>query len=411
MVKRLSRISPVRSLPPSVVGAAPASRMSGVRPVHVHAMIDGLGCGGAQLVLADFAELAPLAGVTLTVGYLREERDDAALVRLRELGLEATLLGTSGLLAPADIRRTRRHLARVSPDIVHTHLKYADVLGGVGARSLGIPAVSTLHEAAWSGTRRETARQRVAALARRLCADRLIAVSEAARSSYLATGWDRPERVITVYNGIAARDASTGGEAVRARFGLGPGDLVVTMVSALRPEKGHDVALRTFGSLQPRFPELRLLVVGDGPRRSEIERLAAPFGPSVVMAGYQADVASILGATDVLLQPSYVDAFPTTLLQAMQASVPVVATAVGGIPEILSPGAGVLIPPPSEPDRVAAGLVPLLQDPALRRQVGKGGMQHFRQRFSEQSWMTGTRAVYEQVLESHSPRLPLARRA
>jgi glycosyltransferase involved in cell wall biosynthesis len=385
--------------------------MSGPASLHVHAVIDGLGCGGAQLMLADFAELAPLAGVTLTVGYLREERDDAALVRLRELGVDPVLVGATSLVGPADVRRVRRHLARIRPTLVHTHLKYADVLGGVGARSLGIPAVSTLHEAAWYGTRRETARQRVAALARRACADRLIAVSEAARSNYLATGWDRPERVATVYNGIAASDAASDGERTRARLGLEPGDLVMAMVSVLRREKGHEVALSTFASLRRRFPRLRLLIVGDGPRRAEIERMAAELGPSVVMAGYQADVASVLSAADVLLHPSYVDAFPTALLQAMAASVPVVATAVGGIPEILGAGTGILVASPPEAARLAAALVPVLEDSALRRRIGSSGRERFVRRFTAESWMRGTRAVYEQALASHPRRLPFARRS
>lgn len=373
--------------------------MSEPAPLRVHALIDGLGCGGAQMLLADFAELAPRVGVRLTVGYLQDERDDAALMRLRELGLDPVRVGTDRLLAPADVRRVRRHLARVRPALVHTHLKYADVLGGVAARSLGLPAVSTLHEAAWSGPRRETARQRVAALARRVCHQRLIAVSKAARSSYLATGWDRPHRVVMVYNGIAARAPEASPEQVRARLGLGPDELVVTMVSALRPEKAHEVALGTFATLRDRFPRLRLLVVGDGPRRDEIERMAAEAGPGVVMAGFQADVAGILSGTDVLLHPSHVDAFPTALLQAMDAAVPVVATAVGGIPEILGDGTGLLVPPPPDPERVATALVPLLQDAELRRRIGASGRDDFLRRFSAESWVRGTRAVYEQALE------------
>lgn len=379
-------------------------------PLQVHALIDGLGCGGAQLLLADFAELAPLAGVTLTVGYLRDERDDAALVRLKEAGVAPVLVGVSRLLGPTDLRRVRRHVARIRPSLVHTHLKYADVLGGISARSLGIPVVSTLHEATWRGTRRERARQRVAGLTRRACADRIIAVSEAARSSYLATGWDRPNRLMTVYNGIRPHDRVEARDQARARFGLGPSDVVLLMLSALRPEKAHDVALKTFALLSRRFPQLRLLIVGDGPRRAEVERLAGEFGSGVVMAGYQADVASPLAAADVLLHPSHIEAFPTALLEAMAASVPIVATAVGGIPEILGEaGAGVLVPPPPEVDRLAAAITPLLEDPALRWRIGSNGRQRFRRCFSAQNWLHGTRAVYEEALASHAHRMPFAR--
>jgi glycosyltransferase involved in cell wall biosynthesis len=377
--------------------------MSSPTPLHVHALVDDLGCGGAQLVLADFAELAPLVALRLTVGHLRETEDDAALVRLRRVGVEPEPVGATSLIGVADILRVRRHLARVRPALVHTHLKYADVLGGIAARSLGIPVVSTLHEAAWSGTRRHNAQQRVAAGVRRLCADRLIAVSAAARSSYVSTGWERPDRVATVYNGIVDRDSGDGA-ATRARLGLGPGDVVVAMVSALRPEKGHDVALGAVAMLRHRVPRLRLVIVGDGARRAQIERAASELGSCAVIAGYQSDVPAILAASDVLLHPSYIEAFPTALLQAMAASVPVVATAVGGIPEILADGTGVLIPPPPDAERIAARLEPLLGDPVLRRRLGEAGRARFRARFSADSWLRGTRAVYEDVLAAHRRR-------
>jgi glycosyltransferase involved in cell wall biosynthesis len=370
----------------------------------VHALIDDVGCGGAQLVLADFAELAPLAAVRLTVGYLHAADDDAALLRLRRAGIEPLPVGATSLIGGRDVVRVRRHLSAVRPALVHTHLKYADVLGGIAARSLGIPVVSTLHEAAWHGARREAARQRVAAGVRRRCADRLIAVSAAARSSYLATGWDRPERVDTVYNGIVVR-TSGAGPATRARLGLAPDDVVATMVSALRPEKGHEVALDALALLHARHPRLRLLIVGDGARRAHIERLAAAHGGSAVVAGYQADVAGILAASDVLLHPSYADAFPTALLQAMAAAVPVVATAVGGVPEVLADGGGVLVEAPPDAARVAAALAPLLGDPALRRRIGAAGHAQFGARFDAERWVLSTRAVYDKAMDARPQRV------
>src|SRR4051794_26479070 len=140
--------------------------MDGPGVVHVHALVDGLGLGGAELVLADFAAVAPSVGVRLTIGYLAEQQHDAAWARLRDLGAEPTLVGAGSLLGPADVWRVRRHLAAVRPDLVHTHLKYADVLGGIAAGTLRMPAVCTLHESHWSGTPRERARQRVAGLVR-----------------------------------------------------------------------------------------------------------------------------------------------------------------------------------------------------------------------------------------------------
>jgi glycosyltransferase involved in cell wall biosynthesis len=350
-------------------------------------------------MLAQFAELAPTVGVTLTVGYLHSERDGAALRRMRRVGVDPVLVPTSSLLGRRDIGRVRAHIASVRPDVVHTPLKYADVLGGIAARSLGVPVVSTLHEAAWGGTLADRAKQRVAALVRRHCAARVIAVSDAARRSYLSTGWDRPERVVRIYNGVVIDDAAGWRDGSRRRTDVDSRDLVVAMVSALRPEKAHEHAFAALDLLLPRFPNLRLLVVGDGPRRPELDRMAARFGRRAVMVGFQEDVAGILAGVDVLLHPSYVDAFPTALLEAMAVSVPVVATAVGGIPEIVTDGVtGVLVAPPPHPARISDALAELLGDQQRRRVLGEQGRRRFESDFSAAAWVQQTRGVYDGVV-------------
>ena len=346
-------------------------------------------------MLADFAALAPTIGIELSVAHLAEGTGDAAHARLRALGVASTLVPAHGM-RPSGVAAVRRHLAAARPDLVHTHLKYADVIGGVAARSLGIPVVSTLHEAAWRGRPAEHARQRIAALVRRRCADRVVAVSDAARASYLATGWERRDRVAVVRNGIPPRRAARSRAEERERLGLPPGAPVLAMVSALRPEKGHEVAFEAFGRLLARHPDARLLVAGDGPRRAELERLA---GPGIVLAGHQDDVASLLRASDLLLHPSLVEAFPTSLLEAMQASLPVVATSVGGIPEIVDDGVtGLLVASPPQPGAVAAAAERLLADPGLRAAMGARAETRFAERFSADVWMRETRAVYDAVM-------------
>ena len=347
-------------------------------------------------MLADFAALARGAGLELSIAHLSEDGTGmAASERLAAVGIRSTHIPARGLRA-AGVIAVRRHLASVRPQIVHTHLKYADVLGALAARSLGIPVVSTLHEAAWRGRPADHARQRLAALVRRYCDDRVIAVSDAARSSYLATSWDRPERVAVVLNGISERRPSQPPAAVRERLGLPARAPVLAMVSALRPEKGHEVAFAAFEDLRARHPEARLLVAGDGPRRAELERLA---GPGVTMAGHQDDIASLMGAVDVLLHPSHSEAFPTSLLEAMQASLPVIATRIGGIPEIVVDGeTGLLVPAPPEPRAVAAAAERLLGDPGLRRRLGVAAAARFADRFSAGVWLRETRAVYEEVM-------------
>lgn len=371
--------------------------MTTARPLRVHVLIDSLGLGGAETLVAEFAIGARAAGVKVSVAYL--DAGGAAIERLRDAGVEPVHVPVHSLLRPRDHKAVRDHLDAVRPDLLHTHLGYADLLGGLAARRLGIRSVSTLHVTAWSGTIRERAKFRLTALARRRCAARIIAVSEAARRSYLDTGWERAERVVTVHNGIADTAVPGAGAAIRHELGIGSDELVLGMVSVLRGHKGHEAAGAAVKLLIGRFPRLRLLIVGDGPKRTEMERALAPLGDRVLFAGYREDVIDVLDAVDVLLHPSGVDAFPTALLEAMAARVPVIATAVGGIPEAVVDGeTGFLIGAPATAEAVATALEPLLVDPQLRLRMGAQGRERFESEFTVARWIARLLPVYESVL-------------
>lgn len=367
--------------------------------MRVQVLIDSLNWGGAETLLADYASGARAAGLEVGVGYLS---DRSQLVpSLRELGIEPRLVPINSLLGRRDRRLVRDHLAATGADILHTHLGYADVLGGLAAHSLGMPSVSTVHVMEWGGSWRDRAKDRLMFAARRRRADRVIAVSEAARSSYLATGWDEPDHVVAVHNGVRAELEPGAGPRLRRELGLRDDDLVLAMVTVLRHGKGHDLAAKAVRELLPEHPNLKLLVLGDGPDRAEIEDQLAVAGDAVVMPGFRRDVLAVLDGVDVLLHPSRVDAFPTALLEALAAGTPVVATAVGGIPEIVADGeSGVLLPPRPGVGELADALRPLLEQPELRRRMGERGRHAFERSFTVERWMQRLLPVYEQALRT-----------
>ena len=372
-------------------------------PLRVHVLIDSLNWGGAETLLADYAAGAPAAGIELSVGYLQDVNGSPSAAALRARGIEPQLIGVRKLLDVESVLRVRRHLARVRPDVVHTHLGAADVHGTMAARSLRMPVVSTIHLVAPPALgeldRREAARERLMAVTRRHGSHRVIAVSDAARDAYLRAGLDRASRVVTVHNGIAARRPQRSREQLRAELGLPADAPVVAMVSVLRAGKGHDVGIEAVRALRERHPQLRLLVVGDGPARAEVEARAAPLGDAVVLTGFRRDVVELLAASDMLLLPSRMDAFPTSLLEAASVGVPAVATAVGGIPEIVDDGeTGLLIPAPPEAGAVTAAIGALLDDPDLRVRLGEAARDRFAARFTAERWAARCRAIYDDVL-------------
>lgn len=369
-------------------------------PLRVHALVDQLGPGGAEFLLADFAAAAADAGIEFSVASLKPLTPPApGAERLRRVGVEPLAVPVRKTIHPRELQRVRRHLAGVRPDLVHTHLSTSDFLGGIAARTLAIPSVSTIHADWWPRGLADRARTAFASRARRHCAAVVIAVSESARKTYLAEGRDRPGHVIVVRNGIVDRSRPGSGPALRAELGLGPDALVISAISRLGPEKNFGTAIEAVGALSHRFPQLRLVIAGDGPEREALERQAAPLGGRVVIAGHREDAMCLLDASDVVIHPSHFDALPTTLLEAMSASVPVVATAVGGMLEIIENGAsGVLVAPPPSPQRFAAALEPLLADPGLRARLGKAARERYEREFGAAPWLGRMRAVYDRVL-------------
>lgn len=368
--------------------------------VDVLALIDHFVLGGAETMLSRFALAAPRAGIRLSLACLREWDGNPAATPLREAGIEPVNLDLVGRPGPHALRRVRAHMAKVAPQIVHTHLGTSDLLGSIAARSLGIPAISTIHTTHWGHGRELPVRRLVSATV-----DRVIAVSDSAREEYLRAGLARPDKVVTIHNGIDVEPAPGAGAQVRRDLGIAADDFVVVMISALRAEKAHDVAVVAIRSLRARHPRLRLVIAGQGLLREQIAADAADLGDAVVMAGLRPDVMRVLDAADVCLQPSRREAFPTTIIEAMAAGVPVVATATGGIPEILdAPALGVLIPAPPSAEAVAAAIASLIEAPQWRRALAAAARQAYEQRFTAGPWVAQTRALYDEVLAERAAR-------
>jgi glycosyltransferase involved in cell wall biosynthesis len=361
--------------------------------IAVLAVIDHFVMGGAETLLTRFAAATAGSSIRLSIACLEELDGNPAAAPLYDLGIPPVNLNVPGRPGLKALRTVRRHIRAVDPQIVHTHLGSSDMIAGLAARTLGVPAVSTIHAAKWGSS--DNLRRRLV----KTCATRVIAVSDYARQVYLEHGWARADQIVTVHNGIDVEATAGAGADVRRELGLDPDDLVVGMVSALRPEKGHDIAIEVIRMLRRRFPNLRLVVVGRGDLTEQIRSEVADLGDTVVMAGIRHDVMRMFDAFDVCLHPSRADAFPTTVIEAMAASVPVLATAVGGIPEIVTDRrTGILVPAPPTAAAFAEPLERLLREPALRGELAVAGRAEYERRFTTEPWVAGTKAVYESVL-------------
>jgi glycosyltransferase involved in cell wall biosynthesis len=261
----------------------------------------------------------------------------------------------------------------------------AVAVGALAARRAGVPHVWFVHEVLAGDRPMLRSLLGPRHLARMICRHSRLVVVNSLASGRAFAGCAGVE---VVYNGLPeGAGRATPRPGLKGELGLGPDDRAVGVVGTLFPGKGQREAVLAMASLAARFPRLKLLLVGapaDEKYVRAIEKLVARHGLAgrVILAGYRPDLAEILALLDLVVVPSTVDSFGRVALEAMAAEVPVLAVARGGLPEIVRPGeTGFLVDGP-EPDRLAAGMAAVLDDPARARQVAARAAQEVHRRFS-----------------------------
>jgi glycosyltransferase involved in cell wall biosynthesis len=377
---------------------------STLRVCHV---IHTLAPGGAERVLTDLARAAPQADLELSVISLMPAAEHHYVRQLGELGVRVRSMDLLSRWDPRAFSRVLPLVRELRPDLLHTHLKHADLIGAFAARQLALPMVSTLHVIEERPAPLLRVQRWLAARARMNTADRTLVVSEAMRRWYLGTFPADPARVLTVHNGVMQPVLMVGAEErdrLRERLGVPRGGVMATIVGLLRPGKGH-ADLITAAAELPATLDLHIVVVGDGPLRPALEAMAGRDGVRgrVHFTGYRMDVPAILAASDIVVQPSLFDALPTALIEGLAAGLPAVACGVGGIVDIVTPDVGILVPP-GDPAALARSLVELVGDPERRRQLGRAARRRFEQEFDAVRWVGRLRSIYDEVIADHASR-------
>ena len=369
-------------------------------------IIHSLGPGGAEQLLVELAQVADEGGFTISVVGLVGEPDAVNAKALADLGVPVRSLGLPSRWDPRGITRALRVVSELRPDVIHTHLKHADLVGAVAARRFGVPQISTLHVIEDVSSGPAYVKRWIAGRVRGIVAARTIAVSDAQRRWYLENFPAAPERVVTIHNGVLpGRPLPTEGRAaVRSSLGRSEADVLVANVALMRPGKGHDDLLAAIRMLPDESP-LHFVLVGDGPELGRLQqevRGDATLGTRVTFTGYRSDVPRLLQAMDLVVHPSHADALPTALIHALSAGLPIIATNVGGIPEILGNAAGVLLEP-AAPEELGLALQRLSLDPERREAMGAAGRRRFEELFEARVWARHLGEVYREVVDLSSP--------
>jgi glycosyltransferase involved in cell wall biosynthesis len=335
---------------------------------HVVHLIDELPPDGAERLLADILRHRS-ERFRFSVVCLIDEGTLAG--EIRAMGVPVTVLGRHGKLDPSLVFRLASWLRQQRADVVHTHLFTADSYGRVAARLAGVPAVfSTAHGIiVCEGTLR-----RVIHWALSWISTRVIACSDEVHRVLCEKDHLPASRVSVILNGIdVGRFAGASGAGVRTEFGIPDDTVLLGVLGRLHPAKGHHDLITALARLRDEGLAFACLVIGSGELKNELVQQAARTGLSdrIVFTGHRADVPRLLAALDVFAMPSRWEGLPMALLEAMAMSKPVVATRVGGIPDVVRDEANGLLVAPGDPPALAAALRRLLTEPALRDELGQ----------------------------------------
>ncbi len=362
-------------------------------PVKILHLITELSTGGAQTALLRLLTHLDRNRFEPSVVCLYNGDGEPAQ-QIRALDIPVIDVGMSGKLRLDALWRLYTVLRQTRPTILHTWMFHANLPGRILGRLSGAPIIISSERTMGQESRWRYRLNRLSAP----LSDRVVCVSQRVADFVIQKVGVPRNKVVVIPNGVDARPFTNlpPKTQARARLNLPAEKNLVGSIARLTPVKRLDVLLRAISAL----PDVQLLIVGDGPEGPNLIQLGQKLGLTARLhfAGQQSDIALWLAAMDVCVLSSDWEGMPNAALEAMAAGLPVVATAVGGAPEVvLDKETGFLVPP-RNPKALAGAIETLLRDPALRHKMGRAGYERVQQHFTLRQMVERTQELYEELM-------------
>jgi len=351
--------------------------------------------------------------VHLASGLGGQYRSEAALIRdswlgtaLKEQGVPVTMLRhrSNGFLST--LRDLLRLIRERRVAILHTHEFFMNSLGLVASRLTGVPLVATAHGKSYYADR---LRRRVAYRLVGRYASRMVAVSEDVKRFLEQRAGVSSDRIVVVPNGVPVHDPPSYERVSKLRkdLDLNEHTRVIGTVGSLYPVKGHTYLIDAAVPVVRRFPDVVFLVVGRGGLRDELEAQAQRLGVAsrFHFLGHREDVRDLLGVCEVFVLPSLSEGMPLSILEAMAAGIPAVATRVGGVPEVIEDGKAGILVPPADSHALAKGIATLLEDRTLATKMGNSAREVVARRFCLTRMVQAYQEIYASLLRKRGGRV------
>jgi len=366
--------------------------------IKIMQVIDLLQWGGAQKMQVFLAEQLNAHNVELTVASLNASADSPVPEFLRQHGARVVIFSFPKFLSIRSFWGLYNFIRREKFDLIHAHLTYANIFGTLIGRMTGTPVIASLRTAGYDPRYHRPLRQFIETVVVKYGAQRIMANGQVVAE--LGSKRFAPRRIDVIPNAIALPEPLPIEERTALRTKL-TGDAarpIVISVGRLDLPKGFPDLLEAFDVVRKTHPCAALLLVGDGPLRGQLDRQTVELGLEghVFLLGQRDDVGTLLEASDIYVTSSHWEGLPVSVLEAMAAGLPVIATTVGELPYLVVRQAGSLVPP-RQPERLAAEINNLLLNPERMESMGAAGREHIRKNFSPEVWVRQLLTLYAGV--------------
>ncbi len=378
-------------------------------PRRVFHLLESGGIYGAENVVLNLSrEMAKTPDYTPVVGCIVQDAQDSVALfdKACELGIEAHKIVINNRRFPLDIPRFLWWLKANRIDLVHAHGYKASILGFFANLFLRKPFLPTCHLWFWSESSPLKYRLMTALEMFLYRFVPVVTVVSQPIKEVLAEKGISPERVTIIRNGVNLDDfpdrKSDGDEDLRRELGLEAGVPLVLNLGRLTEQKAQGDIIKASRILKDKGHKVQFLILGDGELQEELTRQIEALGVEneVRLLGFRADAHRFLQMVDLFLLPSLDEGLPMALLEAMASKVPVLATAVGDIPELFAEGSAGVILPKAAPHKICEELLSLLENPDRMGHLKDAGYAQIKEKYSSDSMFCSYKPLYEEKFKS-----------
>ncbi len=371
-----------------------------MKKIKVLQLAEDLKVGGMENVVAAIARGLDREKYDLEVWCVARGGEIAD--ELEKEGITVRILNISTYHNPLNILKLVFLLRKAGIDMIQTHGYFSSVIGRIAAKIAGVKIIiNHVHSTYFEYRKRHVLMEKFLST----FTDKIISCSKAVEGFIREHEKIDPLKTVVIYNGVDTDRFFNVGDISeeKEQLKIKPDDSIIGIVASLTPNKGHKYLFSAAARLLPLFPKTKLLIIGNGYFKEELQKEARKLGitPQVIFAGARRDIPEVLSMMDIFVLTSCErEGLGISVIEAMAAGKPVIANSIGGIPEVVKHGVNGILVPPKDPKALSEAIIALLKDKQMAKQMGKEGQNISKQRFSSEIMLEEIEKLYNTLLDA-----------